>query len=148
VVPFLTVSIDYVLNWSVLPLAIIVLLLNKMVFVLTLTFSVNDEDVPVLKLNVLLMMFVLDKLLIVNVFVVPVCRLIYSFVPSLIEIDFVLIFTRFASALKMFTLVRVTLTFKSLPEFLTVRTVLSVVLIFYDRLNTLTLTIETFGAVN
>jgi hypothetical protein len=148
VVPFLTVSMDYVLNWSVLPLVIIVLLLNRMVLVLTLTFSVNDEDVPVLRLNVLLMMFVLDKLLIVNVFVVPVWRLIYSFVPSLIEIDFVLIFTRFVSALKMFTLVKVTLTFKSLPVFLTVRTVLSVVLIFYDRLNTLTLTIETFGAVN
>jgi hypothetical protein len=119
-----------------------------MVLVLTLTFSVDDEEVPVFRLNVLLMIFVLDKLLIVNVFVVPVWRLIYSFVPSLIVIDFVLIFTRFVSALRMFTLVKVTLTFKSLPVFLIVRTVLSLVLIFYDTLNVLTFTIETFGVVN
>jgi len=49
-----------------------VLLLNRIVLVLTLTFSVDDEDVPVFKLNVLLIILVLDRLLTTNVFVEPV----------------------------------------------------------------------------
>jgi len=63
-------------------------------------------------------------------------------------IDFVLILTRFASALKTFTLVKVTLIFKSLPVLLIVRTVLSLVPVCYDKLKVLTFTIETFGAIN
>ncbi len=66
----------------------------------------------------------------------------------MIVTDFVLIFTRLVSVSRTFTLVRITLTFKSIPVFLIVRTVLSLVLIFYDKLNVLTLLIEIFGAVN